>query len=287
MFSKTQVNITTPLTSSFAKGESKGIKTGTIVGIAIGSVLFLIGAITFSIVCFRKRRAKKRGMAQLKSDCDTRYGAQDISAPTVGGFAQPPSPSSVAKDKNSLPEYERRAQQLYGGDGGDNDRLSDEPAIPRELYTAAWLATPSRSDVVPANPAHLQQYERVSPPPQLTYTPSKSPIPSPMSFKPSPSPVPSFRPAPSPVPSLKSAKSAVPSLASRRDHASPGFTVNTVRGLSNYEMMNPSTPGLRAHLLSPGLPATPKASLFTRLGAIGRSPNTPGLPPKTPNDIWN
>jgi hypothetical protein len=251
IFSKTIVNITAaPTPSTTSTPQKTGIQTGTLVGIAVGAVLVFVAVISIVVICFRKRQAARRGLKELKSDYDTRYGANEISGPISGGFAEPPSPG----EKDRLPEYERRAQQMYGVSSLPDEEPGPRANSARSNYTAAWAAKAGHQSTIPTHPAYLAPDQMRTPPlARETYTPPLRP-------------------------STRN--------NTRQDDVEVGVKRTTFQAKPDTRDRSQSSQGKQMH--SPGLPETPKGG-FKSFGLLSRlvGPKSPAPPPRTPHDIWN
>lgn len=68
------------------------------VGIIVGGCLLLLGLGAFIIVKVRQRRAEKaRQRDMLGTKLDERYGADNISSPNMGGYADVSSQASTPR----------------------------------------------------------------------------------------------------------------------------------------------------------------------------------------------
>ncbi|EMR64352.1 putative lpxtg-domain-containing protein [Eutypa lata UCREL1] len=143
LFTTTGINITAPpsnQTLTDSDDNSGTMTQGTIVGIAVGAALLLLGGIGLFWVYHRKQ--KRLYGEPVHSEYDGRSGgSKSITPPLVGGFT---SSGGTAADQQKLAammqvsEYELRSQQrpasrFYGGGGGGNAEYYD--ALEKEMYS--------------------------------------------------------------------------------------------------------------------------------------------------------
>lgn len=142
LFATTGINITAPpsnQTLTDSDDNSGTMTQGTIVGIAVGAALLLLGGIGLFWVYHRKQ--KRLYGEPVHSEYDGRSGgSKSITPPLVGGFT---SSGGTAADQQKLAammqvsEYELRSQQrpasrFYGGGGGNAEYYD---ALEKEMYS--------------------------------------------------------------------------------------------------------------------------------------------------------
>ncbi|KAL2068249.1 hypothetical protein VTL71DRAFT_16347 [Oculimacula yallundae] len=192
LFTRNAVAITFPRESGPGK-EHKSLSTGAIVGTAVGCGVLLLIILAISFVCFKKRRNAKR-LKQLQSPLHERFGAENITAPTSGGFSSPQtSPplkrESVQMTTTQVRNFNYSRQQPHSVRDWQGNSNGNSPAYGVSPPSYSPPISSSGRDSLPAHHAYI--------PPE--YTPSSRNSMSPL-FVPPPPPGPSRQQTPQPVP---------------------------------------------------------------------------------------
>ncbi|KUJ19966.1 uncharacterized protein LY89DRAFT_716439 [Mollisia scopiformis] len=103
LFSTTQVSIISPISTSITPTTKhhKRLSTGAIIGIAIAGLIILLLLSAISFITIRKRRNATR-LHLLRSPLDSRFGAENITAPNKGAYSSPQSSPSLQQKDNSI-----------------------------------------------------------------------------------------------------------------------------------------------------------------------------------------
>ncbi|RYP40936.1 hypothetical protein DL769_011692 [Monosporascus sp. CRB-8-3] len=132
LFSQAQINITDPLSNVTLPGDDNpatGMTTGTIIGIAIGAALLLLGGISLFVVHRRRERRYNKNTSEYP-DFDAQEGNGPNRAPIKGGFASVDYKSSPSM----MSDYELRAQMAYTNNAEFYDDLEKMMHSQRQNY---------------------------------------------------------------------------------------------------------------------------------------------------------
>lgn len=130
IFAQELLNLT--ITNTTLPGEggagSATMTTGTIVGIAVGGGLFLLGAIAIIVVYYRRRKKRLADEANASDQSPLPHegNASPFAVPKhspLSGFGDPKSSPSIRSS-----EYELREKQRFAGSADHYDKLDESGA---------------------------------------------------------------------------------------------------------------------------------------------------------------
>lgn len=203
LFEDNQVQIVAPIVAT-PKTSRKILTRGAITGIVVAGIVVLLITAACAFICTKKRQNRAR-LAQLQSPLHSRFGAENISAPSDGAWTSPDSPPmrGMYKEAEVTPPYTKESFQMTSAPVMRNfsfsrprpEVRSPEPQSertngPSPKYTPSAGQTAHES--FPTHqayiPQHTQTRNTVSPQPLFSHPPPQGiPNPHPQRFTPSPS----------------------------------------------------------------------------------------------------
>ncbi|KAH8598094.1 hypothetical protein B0O99DRAFT_738941 [Bisporella sp. PMI_857] len=224
VFSTIPVNITFPGDDGTAK-HRKGLSKGGIIGISVSAAVFLAIVIAVLFVCFRKYQ-DKRQMKRLRSPLDSRFGAENISAPTNGAYGSPyPNTTVKVSQPFDASELSVKERQALGLKQPVSSRHISQPTFPAPQSFEETRKPPSTQQLPPYSPPGMPTHRAYIP---TTATVPESPVTSiasngtyQMSALSTPNTSPKYTPSTQPPPQLPLRTLSSQSTPTQTPFASP------------------------------------------------------------------